>query len=246
MADFKFLNYHTEYEVHGTSNKKMAPEACFAHVFQGPKYMENVYKILIYRGLNQAKKGEDNNCFLNKNQLFHHISILKKLYGFSFNIEEKVTKKLLPYFELNLVIKGHNLIHRFILTWVRYAYEFPYNLYILDVYRLKKEEIFKHVNAINLFNLVSSCMNSGNGGHMFTDPGTPVKILKFNGLKNRLNTLTKYDYPRLEQVFTTTRYLNWNKKPVSPEELYIFENWEATYEKRIPLYIEEYQKNKKL
>ena len=30
------------------------------------------------------------------------------------------------------------------------------------------------------------------------------------------------------------------------KELYIFEDWEATYEKRIPLYIEEYQKNKKL
>lgn len=241
MADFRFLNYNTEYEVHGTINKKMGNEACFSYVFGGPEYMSNTYKILIFRGLSRAKRSKDNNCFLDKNQLHHHISIVKKLFGFTFSIEEKLNKDMESYFEVTLIMSGNKMNHKFILTWIRYSYEFPYNMYIVDVYRLKKEEEFKYVNPINIFNIIAGCYYTGNSGHMLTFPGNMYKVTKTNSLRNSLKKVSNDKWSRLNNVFTR---VNVDLNPSNCTEDYA--KWEDSFKDRTLEYIKFYKKIKKL
>ena len=240
MADFKFLNYHTEYSVSGTSNKEMAPEACFYYVFNGPGYLKNHYIIKIYKGLQMAKKSNDNNCFLSKIQLHHHISVLKNIYGFTFNIEEKINKDLIPYYELTLNINGPNIIHRFILTWIRYVYEHPYNLYVLDVYKLKTMDTFKYINPLNIFNIVACCANKGNMGHMFTCPGSSYKLLKYNWIKNKISERVHEGKYNLSNIFKCIEY-NVGKGFDTSK----LEDWNSKFINRVDSYIKVYKQIRK-
>ncbi len=241
MNDFRYLNYHTEYSVHGTANKQMDSEACFYYVFNGKEYQNNYYKIIIYRGLNMIKKTYDNGCFLEKSELHHHISILKHIFDFTFNIEECVNKNLDPYYELSLHISGANLIHRFILTWIRYVYEFPYNLYILDVNNMKTIDTFKYVNPINLFNIVASSYSEGNTGHMLVSPYRAAKLMKYNSLKNRICELIANNEDSLNDVFETI-----DCPKVKRRDITTLQDWKLFFKERLEIYNKFYNLIKKV
>lgn len=241
MADFKFLSYDTIYSVNGTTHKELASEACFYKVFASEFYLNNTYKILIYKGLNKAKHNQDNNCFLSKAELYHHISLLKNICKLTFSIKEYIDEDLYPYYELNLKLKNFNIVHRFVLTWIRYAYEFPFNIYILDTYKLKKDPIFKYVNPFNLFNLVSSSCQYGNDNHMLTSLNKFHKILKYNWIRTKMLKLSKKHCREVSEIFNNLQY-----KAVNARDLikHSFGEWNEGFEKRKEIYIDNYNKIK--
>lgn len=156
MQEFKFLGYYTRYSATGVLKKSLSTNACFSDIYRNFKphdlYNEN-YIIYIYKGTNNSRN--NNMCFLNKKQLQNHIKQAKEIFDFKYQITEN--KKI---YKVNLSIaKAPGNFHKYILAWIRYCYEFPYNMLLLDALEIKKEYCFKYTSISNLFNLVLSCFN---------------------------------------------------------------------------------------
>lgn len=155
MNDFKFIDYYTKYSASGDVNIPLREESCFGSAFSRytPRKTVN-YEIFMYRGLNEANKGKlSNACFLNPKAVYNHINLLKTLCNFKFKVEcnEDHYRILVTVDQLPV---GMN---KYILTWIRYMYEFPYNVLLLDTYRLKKNPIFKFQSIANIFNITLKC-----------------------------------------------------------------------------------------
>ena len=158
---FVYLNFHTEYSSEGTLEKAMCREYCFSDVFYGKTRQGNTYVIKFYMGECGLNDGQKNNaCFLTKEELYDYISLAKNIHDFEFSItEDEDNKNIL---DVQITLSAKRVVHRYILTWIRYAYEYPFNMYLMDAIRLKKLDEFKDDDLINLIFLVGAT-----GGYHF-------------------------------------------------------------------------------
>lgn len=154
MDEFSFLDYCTEYSSKGDVNVKMGKAACFSRIFRCDKrQLNNSYVIKIHKGLDFIRDTRRNNaCLLTRKEVRNHIKLLNSIHP----IECKVLDKK-DHYEVRLHINGPIIFHKYALTWVRYLYEHPYNLFIVDAYKLKKLPMFTFSSIADLFNTVLSC-----------------------------------------------------------------------------------------
>lgn len=161
MKDFLFLSYFTEYSCTGEFSKSLSPTVCFSNVFYEVNNLpiSEEYIIYIYKGINFLKdKRKSNACFLNKYELSNHLKQAQKLYNFNFSIEDSIGRHNYPIFKVTLSLnKVSGNFHKYLLTWLRYTYEFPFNVLLLDAYWLKKDNKFRFQSIANIFNLITSC-----------------------------------------------------------------------------------------
>lgn len=200
MKDFRYLSYYTAYSVSGTINKRFGVEACFAYVFNHRGFMNNKYVIRIYEGLAQAKKSNNNSCLIPINLIHHHIKIIRRFWPFYYSIDTKMDKELHTYYELTLKLSAKDVIHKIILTWIRYLYEWPYNLYLVDLYRIKKMDEFKYCNPMNLFALIMSCNCRGEGIHAITSCWDYNKFISYHKIINEIKKF-KRDGLSISDIF---------------------------------------------
>lgn len=187
MKGFKFLNFHTVYSSIGTVGVKLEPHACFSSIFHGPLEQNNLYHIHVYKGMNLFHNSLSNGCFLELNDIKKHLNTLKHITKIKFVITENIDAQINPYYDISFRYSGSNIQHRFILTWIRALYEFPYCIYLPELYALKKESEFKFINPFNILNIIAAAHCNGDDIHMFTNPGCFSKLLKYNDIKNELN-----------------------------------------------------------
>lgn len=155
MKEFKYLSYSTIYSCEGDLNKQMNSEACFGYVFNNIKRGMNVkYVIRMYKGVSEAKqKHISNACLFTIAEVRKHIVLLKRLYPLKYEVSDKGDS-----FYVTLCINDvPSSFHKYALTWVRYMYEYPYNVLLKDAYRLKKDPTFRFYSIANLFNLCIGC-----------------------------------------------------------------------------------------
>lgn len=153
--ELKYLNYDTTYSI--TINGKTTTfnhEACFSDVFHRMAINKDdicKYSIWINRSEEYVRKhNRDNFCFFDHKELYNHIKTVQRLFDFKFRIKE--TK---DDFTVTVTIQAPLIYHKYILTWIRYAYEAPMNIMFLDINRLQKESVFRFVSKANLFLLLS-------------------------------------------------------------------------------------------
>ena len=185
---FAFLNFHTEYSSTGTLEKDMCREYCFSDVFWGKNRQGNTYIIKYYLGEAGLDDGQKNNaCFLTKEELYDYISLAKKIHDFEFSItEDKDNKNVL---DIELTLHAKRIVHRYILTWIRYAYEYPFNMYLMDAMRLQKLDDFKDLDLFNLITLIGATAGyhfHGDRIHSIGDINWPRQ---FYTLEERVKTL---------------------------------------------------------
>ena len=149
MQEFKFLRYYTKYSAFGALKVYLSEYACFSDIYKkfAPRnlYDEN-YIIYIYKGANNLRN--NNMCFLSKKQLQNHIKQAQEIFNFKYQVIE-----LEKLYKVNLSItQAPGNFHKYILAWIRYCYEFPYNMLLLDALEIKKESCFKYTSISNLFN----------------------------------------------------------------------------------------------
>lgn len=255
MASYQYSNYYTEYTSKGTDNVEHEKGVCFAKIFNnkhGAKTQDNVYTIYVYKGENMIEKyNKDNNCLFTKEEISHHLSVIKSVLPFSYRISNKKIKynsRNQEVFLITLHIKGSNIKHRFILTWLRYIYEFPYNFIVRELYRVHKEPGFKRITPFNLFQIMGETINIGGwGGHCITPFSRDSYIISTKDLKERLNTKTC-----LNDLVQPIMYQRGDKRCVilndnDRDALWYSKNWddEQFYQKRLKKYAANYEIKKR-
>ena len=143
----------------------------------------------------------NNFTLMNPEQFKEHMSYLEKLgLKFKYTVYEKSDKVKLelytPYIRSNAQL-------RFILFWVRSAYAFPYNLFLLDAYTLNEK--YKEIGLHNLVPLtICSCGRVLYFANIYPD----VKLISAEELATNLrkNRYVASAYGRI-QASTTFRDL---------------------------------------
>lgn len=238
--NYNFLNYCTEYSSKGTNNKRMSRDVCFSKVFvQREDYQSNYYKIKIYKGETQAQRSLDNNCLLSIDDVRHHIELLRDYMPFKFRLQDKGN-----YFLLHLHVDGKNIYHRFILTWIRYVYEFPFNFMIVDINKIRKEKSnLKNMNTINLFNLIGATLEVGGGGiHSFTRFCSLYSFMTKKKICNKLKDL--YTLNKLfPEIYYNKQEIHFKVLDIHKNDVNSTDYWlnEENFSKRLSLYEHNYE-----
>ena len=239
---FVYLNFHTEYSSTGTLEKRMRREYCFSDVFYHDHVQNNKYVIRIYKGLDALNQDQRNNaCFMTKDELFDYISIAKRFNDFNLKIDEN--EKM---FTVHLELDAKRVVHRYVLTWLRYAYEFPFNVYLADAIRLKNVTGFKRDDLFNLFNLVSATSGYHFHGDYIHCIGDASWVRPFYTPKEQINILDKAD--DCEEVNDLFRHIDaeidlfMRDMPGYEENMKCYEYW--TDDKEFKKRLVYYKKNK--
>lgn len=241
---YQFLSYCTEYSSKGTDNKKMGREVCFAKVFhyyrEKKEPQKNYYRVRIYKGDHKAAAERlDNNCFVSIQEVRNHLDIMRNYVKFHYKVFDKG-----EFYLVHLHIEGANIYHRLILTWLRYLYEFPYNLIVKEMLRIRKQKTkINSLSNMNLFNLIGQTIAvGGQGGHSIIMFWGIYKFLTNDEIKESLKTHNDLNnlFPLLERNYDKARRMlerigDYNKGVNS-------KFWESDeeFKKRLELYEKNY------
>ena len=131
---FEYLNYCTIYQASGDlvfENKNLIGEACFSYIFRNVK--NNKKQHIIY------------SIYISTDPCF---------------IKYRITKKFIDNyhgFRIDLDLNAIGIVHKMFLTWIRYLYEYPYNLVLYDSFKLREEKRFiEKSNYLNIVNFVTT------------------------------------------------------------------------------------------
>ena len=195
---FKYLNYSTIYQASGDlvfENKDLEREACFSYIFRNVTNrikQHVVYRIYISTDPGYIQDYKANNlCILTEEQIRFHITYLRFISSFKY----KITKEFVDNysgFRIDLDLNAIGIIHKMFLTWIRYLYEYPYNLVLYDSFKLREEKRFiEKSNYLNIVNFVTSFYSSD---FIHQIPHYISKIPKFITRKSFKDRLMKCDY----------------------------------------------------
>lgn len=245
MNEFKYLSYHTEYSCVGSYKRKMSVSACFSEIFSRVRDNSDIiYKVLVYPGTDLCtEKHYSNACLLSKHEVRNHLRQLRSIYPFGYRVLEKFRDDGQMYYEVMLHLKGVPVtFHKYVLTWLRYTYEYPYNVILRDAYMLKKDPAFRFESISNIFNVVSNCCPDYVGeGHSVSEDSIHDPIKK-EELREQIR--------RVDRLNSIYKILSLKKFKL-PEELRDFdckdlEYWSPElFELRKPIYMKMYNAIKK-
>jgi len=197
-----YLNYRTLYYSaivnedgkDGNYITSMGTHACFSNDFRyldghSKDIKKTHYHIIMVRDPEPITKHSWNNyTLLTKRQLLNHIRSAQFVVGpgiMKFSIKEENEQKLpelkkkYPCFVIDLIIDSPKpIIHKYILTWVRYAYEYPFAGFLKDAIRFRATL----QNLISPEAAIVICSDAGcyfgfslnchwNGGHSLSEYG---------------------------------------------------------------------------
>lgn len=195
---FEYINYSTIYQASGDlifENKNLEGEACFSYIFRNVrnnKKQHIIYSIYISTDPDFIQENRENNlCILTEEQIIFHISYLRFISSFKY----KITKKFIDDysgFRIDLDLNAIGSVHKMFLTWIRYLYEFPYNLVLYDSFKLRKEKRFiEKSNYLNIVNFVTAFYSDD---FIHQIPRYINKIPKFITRKSFKDRLMKCDH----------------------------------------------------
>lgn len=249
MKEFNYLDYHTEYSSTGHTNKRMSTNACFGYVFNNTNTCEPIsckYRIILYRTIDfMVNNHLSNYCIFNSTKLRNHLKQAQGICPFTFNIRRLNNwKQKYKVYEVILDLQdAPGTFHKYILSWLRYTYEFPYNMFLLDAYRLKKETCFRFRPISDIFNLVLECYCED----LRTVHQIPENYISvFMSKKNILSKLTSIQvlnglYNRAKNSVIKSKVIPSKVGKYSTNDLEYWTN-EDIYNERRAIYIDIYQK----
>lgn len=156
-------------------------DICFADVrddFKEDKSIDNINLWLLPKNNNEI---DNHHIFVDLKQIKQWINEIKKVYPFTYLIYKTTWKREFAY-RIHLTIDGTRTQKLFILTAIRYTYEYPYNAQLLDAFRLKETKEFKDWDLLNLTQYIQVSI----WGNKISSPGhalscsplfTPIKTL---------------------------------------------------------------------
>lgn len=145
--------------------------------------------------------------WMTKEELEDHLNYPKRRLGLEYDFEIKETKNI---FKVVMEIHSNTTPTlasvKFILFWFRYAFEYPYNLFIVDTYLLKEKLEYKDWDLISLAQLTNQLFPEFNVNF---PPEYP--IVNVGKLENLLKSNEyNYKYKTLECIFHTASKKNYS------------------------------------
>lgn len=194
---FEYINYCTIYQASGDlvfENKDLEGEACFSFIFRNVKNNKKqhiIYSIYISTDPGFIQDNHENNlCILTEEQIRFHISYLRFISSFKY----KITKKFIDDysgFRIDLDLNAIGIVHKMFLTWIRYLYEYPYNLVLYDSFKLREDKRFiEKSNYLNIVNFVTTFYYND---YIHQIPKSFRRIPEFITRKSFKNRLMKCD-----------------------------------------------------
>lgn len=203
-----YLGFSTIFSAEGDIPRGLGSYACFGGILNiGKKLQKEHYEIFVIRDPKYAVESNRSNlCLLNDKEVRKHLWLVKRLFPFKYVVEESQYQEFSAY-KIILDVDAPKFYHKYLLTWLRYLYEFPYNLILVDALRLKHQYLPKE-NIANLFILCANSFNyrpvSYSEGHGIAR--YPSGFLKEYELKAKINEQAigsqqvNYLYPRLTKI----------------------------------------------
>lgn len=197
-------SYCTCYNV---GNRDFIDMACFADYIRSlndEQGYNNLIKVYVGKEPGFGSDVTNHTLLFDENEILQHVSVLTQLIP---NLRFSVTAGKLPIFGekhdcyvISLDINDKKIIHKFVLTWVRYLYEFPYNIILKEAYRLQNyDKPFNKYSIFNLFMLCSTAFPEMPGtGHSFNHSGY---FLSNKTIKERLGMCKN-----LNDIYTPVSY----------------------------------------
>lgn len=187
----RYLSYSTIYSARGTVNNDLSSRACFANVLnRGENLNEEHYEIYLICDPQYAlNKHQSNLCFLTLKELKKHIYLARRLFPFKYSVED-IRYDGYAAFKVSIDLNACHFYHRYLLTWIRYAYEFPFNVILNDALRMKRA----YLNKESIPNLFVLCANSYYSGIEIYNTGHAIsridsKFLKEPVLKDKIHNI---------------------------------------------------------
>lgn len=240
-----YLGYATIYSAQGDVNIQLNKQACFGDIFSRGAIHDEHYELYLLRDLKGITNYHYANiCIFTEQELKKHILLARRLIPFTFSVESSEYEGLACY-KVNLDISANHFYHKYLLTWVRYAYEIPYNLFLADVHRLKHEYLKKE-SITNLFVL---CANSYNNYPKYYEyihaiPKKNCRFLKEYELRTKINRFGEctQEIHRVNELYSNHQ-LDLERLPKTGNESYL-EWWldEEAFQERAQVYLRNYKK----
>lgn len=161
--DYYNFSYIADYEAKLFLNDKLIDEhvdedaACFGHVFSTfGKYSDNDEFLGIYtiKSRKEFEEQSGNFCALEKYQILKILRFMRKEFDIKIRFSETGDKYI-----FTLHIYGKPVKHKFLLTFSRVFFEFPYTELAADVMKLRARGVvdgvnYSHKNFLELYHLV--------------------------------------------------------------------------------------------
>lgn len=209
-----FLNFSCHYTAYGDINYKtrnseydkspfpfrISASACFHYIFEQCDKIEAPFKCRYYiRCLKYNKDRTDavnSNVLVNKEDMIKHISYAQDIFDFKFYIKE-----FTHYYGITLYITKPYapVYHKFILSWVRYLYEFP--MCLIPFIQKKVEKDFPELSPIILFLYIVSNISDYNNHHKICSSYRFPIIANTEELKERFERYVAVGNTRLNPLF---------------------------------------------
>lgn len=250
MRDFNFLGFCTKYEMRAKGHVVigMSKNVCFSRAYRwlgsiSAKKVSAEYTIIIHKGCDWGKKHSCKNaCVLERKELRYHLDQLKDAVPFQYKIKE--VNQGDPIYELHVnVIEGTVLQHKYLLAWIRYAYEYPYNVMLFEARKLRWEKEFRFESGFNLFNIVGQCFDLWPGGHSVAYDNN-VELLRKEALKEKLQVTSKsarlndiFGHEHVAEIAMVPHQSKINNK-LSIHDIEYWTNNQLFAEERLPVYKE--------
>lgn len=187
MGVFSYANYSTTYSVtSGDFSIHNENAACFSEIFRNVRSIKKDepahYEIFINKDPEYVTKRNRNNyCFLNKHELYNHVNILKQVMNVKFKIKE-----FDDHFLVVADVLGSGCTQKYFVSWVRYAYEYPYNALCLDVNALRQTPGFQFISKVNIFSLLSRCGTDFPCCHSIVNSDMTFDLKSNDHIRNKL------------------------------------------------------------
>ena len=212
---------------------------CFSWVFN---LLDRYSSQTVFKGIYTLKcrktfvKCSGNYCVLSKENVIKVVNVIRKNFGTQVTVKETDDN-----FEFKFTVVGKPIKHKFILTFSRVFFEYPYNEFAQEVFRLKELGKLDNINITNvnfltLYHLVQMSYDSWGGGHsLFSCPQTTITyktlLEKFDEGCRRVQEIYPGDY----NYFRNIR----NNKSTSFD-------WDNDFDVRVKRYSNNFQILKKL
>jgi hypothetical protein len=211
MAASLTRNLWTSYKSTGDVcvNYFNTPTVCFGSLVSrlpNSGNIHNHYSINIFKPQDADHyniNGQNANAtLLNINEIRNHIRIVKNLFNFSFKVTEKEDRYI-----AHIDINQPKIYHRYLLSWIRYTYEYPFNIACLDMHEMKKQPECRFISAPNLMLTTLLFTNAPRIDHCICNHGVPKGLTNAN-LKNRF-----LETDRLNSFYNRIPQISWVRFP---------------------------------